>query len=307
MLWAELSRSSSRRKRKYSLMWFKRPKSYDRFAILAAADKARVKGRFRKAVAAYRQLLEVDPYDHEIHGKLAPLLAETKHLPEAWTSFAAAGEGYIREGYGDKALSIYTQASRYLPRQIEVWETIAKLQAERGRSPDAVKVLLVGSVHFRGRKQRQHAIRLLRKACEIEPWHLDATFDLARQLAKASSKQEAVWLLEGLAERVNGRNLRRARGALMRMSPSLGAAWRWLRAAIAAREIPLPRRPSWKSPAMKRVRGGHVARVICLTLALLGTLVVGVPFGFDVGPQMIYFLIVGSGLALVGLASFLFL
>ncbi len=288
-------------------MWFTRDNSYDRFAILAAADKARAKGKFRKAIAAYRKVLEVDPYDHEIHGKLAPLLAETKQLPEAWSSFVAAGEGYIRDGYGDKALSIYTQASRYLPRQIEVWETISKLQVDRGRSPDAVKALLDGSLHFRRRKQQQHALRLLRKACDIEPWHFEATFHFARRLARAGGRQEALRLLGGLAERARGRNLRRTRGALFRMSPSLGAAWQWLRAAIAAREIPFPRRASWKSPAMKRATGGHTARVICLVLALVGTIVVGVPFSVDVGPRMVYFLILGSGLAVVGLASYLFL
>ncbi|MFQ5846762.1 MAG: tetratricopeptide repeat protein [Candidatus Methylomirabilales bacterium] len=286
-------------------MWFSRQKSYDRFAILAAAEKARGKRRVRKAVTEYRKLLEVDPYDHETQGKVAPLLAERGQLPEAWSSFVAAGKGYLRDGHGDKALSIYMQASRYLPRQTEVWETIARLQVGRGRHPDAVMALLEGSRHFRRRNGRPQAIHLLRQAYEIEPWHFEATLELARQLAKADAKGEALHFLHGLAARAQGRNLRRVRGTLFRMSPSLAAAWRWLRAAVAAREIPFPRISSWNRSATKRAKWGQLARVTCLTLALMGILVVGVSFHFDVGLQKVYFVLGGSGLALIGLASFL--
>src|SRR3972149_6515541 len=109
-------------------------------------------------------VLEVDPTDYETHGKLAPLLAERRQLAGAWKSFVAAGEGYTRDMHEDKALSIYMQAARYLPRQLEVWKSIARLQVGRGRPPDAVKALLDGSRHFRRRNDRSQAIRLLRLA-----------------------------------------------------------------------------------------------------------------------------------------------
>ncbi|MBI3989163.1 MAG: hypothetical protein HY347_06060 [candidate division NC10 bacterium] len=57
---------------------------------------------------------------------------------------------------------------------------------------------------------------------------------------------------------------------------------------------------------MEQAKGERTARVICLAIGLLGTIVVGVPFVFDVGPQMAYFLLIGTGLAVIGLAAFLF-
>ncbi|MGH7351296.1 MAG: tetratricopeptide repeat protein [Candidatus Methylomirabilales bacterium] len=285
--------------------WFKRHKSYDRFALLAAAEKARAKGKVRKAITAYRKVLEVDPSDHETHGKLAPLLAERRQLAEAWKSFVVAGEGYLRDMHEDKALSIYMQAARYLPHQIEVWKSIARLQVGRGRPPDAVKALLDGSRHFRRRNDRSQAIRLLRLAGEIEPWHFEATYTLARMLIKVGERREAWQLLESLAERVKGRNRRRACATLFRMSPSFVGAWRWVRAAIAAREIPFPRRSSWLSPAIRQHRRGQAARKLCLVMALIGMIVVGISVGVDVGPQTYYVLLVGSGLTAVGLASLL--
>ncbi|MFQ5989562.1 MAG: tetratricopeptide repeat protein [Candidatus Methylomirabilales bacterium] len=288
-------------------MWLTRGKSYDRFDILAAAEKARSKGRLRKAIAEYRKVLDVDPDDHVIHGKVAPLLAERKRLDEAWSSFVAAGDGYNQHGYINQAVSIYTQAARYLPRKREVWETIARLQEERGLPADGVKALLDGTRYFRRRDDRPEALHLLRLACKIQPWHFEATFLLAKVLAKAGDKGEAQELLTELAERVQGRNRRRARAALFRMSPSLGAAWHWVRAAIAAREIPFPRPSSWAGSGVRRARRGRTARVICLTIALWGAILVGLPFRIDVGPQMVSFLLGGgSGLVVVGLTSFLF-
>jgi tetratricopeptide (TPR) repeat protein len=297
-------------KDKYMLLkgftWFQRQKSYDRFAILAAAEKARGKGKVRKAIAEYRKVLAVDPSDYETHGKLAPLLAERRQLAGAWKSFVAAGEGYTRDMHEDKALSIYMQAARYLPRQLEVWKSIARLQVGRGRAPDAVKALLDGSRHFRRRNDRPEAIRLLRLACEVEPWHFEATYALARLLLKTGERREAWQLLEGLAERAKGRNRRRACATLFRMSPSLVGAWRWVRAAISAREIPFPRRSSWLIPAIRQHRRGQAARKISLGMALLGIVVVGVSLGVDVGPQTYHVLLVGSGLTAVGLASLLY-
>lgn len=287
-------------------MLFTRHKSYDRFAILAAAENARAKGRARKAIAGYRKILEIDPTDHEIHGKIAPLLAKRRQRREAWSSFVAAGDGYIRDGYEDKALAVYMQAARYMPCQIEVWEKIAKLQVERERRPDAIKALLEGSRHFRGRKLRTQGLRLLRRAVEIEPGHFEASFQLAKGLAKAGEKKEARWLLEGLGNWARGRNRRRVRTRLFWMSPTPAAALRWLVAAGAAREIPIPRRSSWMSRGMRHRRKGRTARILSLTTALSGVIAVGASLHINLGPQSIYILAGASGLTAAGLGLFLF-
>ncbi len=287
-------------------MLFTRHKSYDRFAILADAENARAKGRARKAIAEYRKILKIDPTDHEIHGKIAPLLAKRRQRREAWSSFVAAGDGYIRDGYEDKALAVYMQAARYMPRQIEVWENIAKLQVERERRPDAIKALLEGSLHFRSRKLRTQGLRLLRRAVEIEPGHFEASFQLAKGLAKAGEKKEAQWLLEGLGNWARGRSRRRVRTRLFWMSPTPAAALRWLVAAGAAREIPIPRRSSWMSRGMRRRRKGRIARILSLTTALSGVIAVGASLHINLGPQSIYILAGAGGLTVAGLGLFLF-
>lgn len=70
------------------------------------------KGRLRNAITLYQQVLVVDPADYVIRGKVARLFPKRKKRAEAWTSFVAAGEDYLREEERfDKALSSYCQAA----------------------------------------------------------------------------------------------------------------------------------------------------------------------------------------------------
>jgi tetratricopeptide (TPR) repeat protein len=213
-------------------MWFKLRKPYSRSEILEAAGKALAKGKRKKGIAWYQKLLKADSEDHVVHGKIAPLLAETRQFPESWSSFKASAEGYLRKGFDDKALSIYIQATRYIPREIEAWEAVTRLQVNRRLRADAVKTLINGHRHFRHRKRRQKAIRLLYKAKEIDPWHFEVTLNLARLLVKTGERKRALQLLNELAEREQGCKLRRICGALVRISPTPVSIGRWLRVAL---------------------------------------------------------------------------
>lgn len=213
-------------------MIFRKKNTYCRSASLEAAAKARARGKNKKAIAEYMKILTVDPRDHIVHAKVAPLMAEKDH-DEAWKSFRAAAHGYIKDGYPEKAIGVYVHAVRFMPRRIEVWESIVGLQMERNLKADAVNTLFKAHRCFRGRKHRDTAIGLLRKAFSIAPWHYEVTFELARLLARTGNKEEALRLYDGLAVRSRGLHLRRVRSAIMKLSPSPVSAWRWLRAAFS--------------------------------------------------------------------------
>ncbi len=213
-------------------MFFKTSKPYSRAEALTAAGTAQNRGKTVKAITGYLSILEKDPNDLQVHAKLGPLLAKKKRFGEAWSSFKTAGEGYTLDGFGDKALSVYTQATRSMPMEIETWKAVSKLQRNRGLKVDSVNTLLKGHRNFRSRKLRPAAVYMLRKAWKIIPWHFEVTFELARLLAKTDKKAEALELLNGLAKREGRTNIRRIRGAIFKISPGAGSAWRWLRAAL---------------------------------------------------------------------------
>jgi tetratricopeptide (TPR) repeat protein len=209
---------------------------YDRRRIMQDAARAREKGKSKKALALYRRVLEFEPENTDLHRKVAPLFAQTRQTAEARSSYLRAVAALVREGFTEQATGLYREALNYMPRDAEMWSAMADLQLKRGQRPDAIQTLLRGRHRLRRREDRAHAIRLLLRAHEIQPFRFDVTFDLAGLLAKApGGRRRAFELLDGLAARVRGRHLRRVRGRQFRMAPGLRGAGRWLRALVRGR------------------------------------------------------------------------
>jgi tetratricopeptide (TPR) repeat protein len=209
-------------------MAFWRRKPYDRGTTLASADKARGLGRVRKAVAGYSKILKNDPDDFQVHARIAPLLVKRKRWDEARKSFSAAAEGFLKQGFTDKAIAVWTLAAQSFPEDIDYRERIANEQLRRGRKADAVASLLEGRRLLRARRQRPLAILLLRQVLMLHPVHFEATLDLAKLLVKGNEKKEGLKLLRDLRVHVTGRNVRRLRAAQFWAAPSARSALDWL-------------------------------------------------------------------------------
>lgn len=206
-----------------------RKKPYSRTETLAAADRARAKGRRKKAITGYQRVLAEDPNDVTVHGKLAPLLAQAGRRADALASFRKATDGHLRAGFADRGLSVLTQAVAFFPEETGLWEEIAELHVRRGRRADAVGVLVQGGERLARAGRRPAAIRILRRSLELEPWQPNAVVALARVLGAMREKEEALALLDGLAARVRGPLLRRVLGQAFRLSPTPRNLWRWVR------------------------------------------------------------------------------
>ncbi len=206
--------------------------AYDRSRLLDAAARAATRRRHERAIQLYRTVLAAEPENGEIHARIAPLLARTGRRFDAWLSFRCAARAQLCVGRVDLALAAYRLATQHLPRELAVWEAMADLMRERGRSSEVTGVLLEARRRFRRRSLRPQAIHLLRRVHEIDPWHFAAVFDLAHLLACTGQREEALRFLDGLGARSRGRELRRVRAAELRWSPGFRRAWRWLRVAL---------------------------------------------------------------------------
>ena len=141
-----------------------RRRPYDRRRNLeraALAARGRSKRKRRRAIALYREVLERDPSATDVHRKLAPLLARNGEGEAAARSYHTAADAYVKRGFVEQAIGVYREALVQLPRQVRFWSELAKLELERGRTADALKVLLEGRRVFRRRRDRAHAIALL--------------------------------------------------------------------------------------------------------------------------------------------------
>src|SRR5512145_2663622 len=108
-------------------------KAYDRAATLARAGKAEGKGKRKRAIAEYRKVLAHEPDNPMLLAKLAGALAQVKQYDEARAKFLTAAELYEKQAFEEKALSVLRQSVSFIPHQVELWERIARLDAQRGR------------------------------------------------------------------------------------------------------------------------------------------------------------------------------
>lgn len=214
------------------MAWFDRTRSYDRTRILEAAVQARARKKRKQAIALYRRVLAVERHNADLHARIAPLLAETGQEFDAWVSFQIAARAGLRDGRVERALAVYREAAIHLPREIQVWQAIARLDFKSGRQRDAVETLIEGACQFRSRWSWPKAISLLRRVHEISPWDFEAVFQLARLLAKSDQREEARRFLDGLQLRSEGEQLRRVHAALFRLEGDPRHAWNWLRCAV---------------------------------------------------------------------------
>ena len=214
---------------------FRREGRYDRRKLLANAGKARKKGKAKRAIEAYRRVLEVEPHDTEVHREIAPLLARVGQHQAAMDSFAQAVQGLIRRGFEAHALGVCREATAFYPRQVELWEAIAGLRLKAANAPDAVSALLEGRSHFRRRKHLPEAIRLLERAHGLDPKNLTVRLDLAELLMRSGQRDKARAILATLETQLGGRMLRRLRLAQFRNDPSARTVWTLLRAVMISR------------------------------------------------------------------------
>lgn len=205
---------------------------YDRKRLMLEAQRARARGRHRRAIVLYQYAQSREPGCAEIAARLAPILAYEGRHYEAWRQFRAAGKILLRQGRVEWALSIFHEATRCMPQECEAWRVSAELERKLGRDEQALQTLIEGRSHFRSALRRDQAIALLEQAREIEPWHPDVTVDLAGLLSQTGQGARALEILEELAQQSDESLATRARAAQFRITWSPQHAWLWLTSAV---------------------------------------------------------------------------
>jgi len=204
----------------------RRGRTYDRARLLEKAARARKRGRPAKAIACYREVLAVEPDNTDVLRRMARLLARARQAPEAWATYQRAAENLAKQGFRERAIGLYREAAASLPRESDLWIALAGLEVERDRPVDAAKALREGRRHFRGRRRRNDAMRLLREAHRLEPTDLLTACDLASVRARCGQRRAALELLEQQLRHHPHRRLRiRTRQLLVAPRPRIALDW----------------------------------------------------------------------------------
>ncbi|HEY6003712.1 MAG TPA: tetratricopeptide repeat protein [Anaeromyxobacter sp.] len=200
-----------------------------RTEILAEADRARARGKLKKAASGYRKALESDPTDPYVNAKLAPLLARLGDSAGGVRCFRTASKKHLDAGFTDRAAAVALAATGVFPLDAGFRLELSRLNVLRGRRKDAVQALVEGGEAQAKARRPEVAVALLGNALELEPWHLDASLALVPVLAWGGNDSGARKIVDGLLERYRGPVRKRIRWTAFRVWPGLGTFWRWLR------------------------------------------------------------------------------
>ncbi len=209
-------------------LFAKKPRT--RAEIVALADRARTRGRIRKAAAGYREALRSDPTDPSVNVKLAPLLARLGDAEGGARCFRVAAKRHLDAGFVDRAAAVTLTATGVFPLDEGFRLELARLNVKRGRNQDAVATLVDGGRAQAKARRPDLAVSLLGKALEIEPYHLETCLVLIPVLKREGHADSARELVAKLEKRYGGPALRRVRWAAFKLSPGVATFWRWLRA-----------------------------------------------------------------------------
>ena len=76
-------------------------------------------GRWDKAIAEYRKLLNLDPNDFNVHNMLGDVYVKKTEFQEAFASYILCSDAYIKMGQTEKATVVYRKLSRLDPSKLE--------------------------------------------------------------------------------------------------------------------------------------------------------------------------------------------
>lgn len=206
---------------------------------LVEAHRAKLHGRYGRAIILYQFAQSHAPDSAEIASRLAPLLAHEGRNFEAWRQFQHAGRALVRENHAEWGLSVFYEATRMLPMECDAWRLCASLEKRLGRREHALETLLEGRRQFRSPLHRDQAMSLLELARKIEPWAPDIVTDLAGLLSQSGQHERAQHMLEVLLERCPEDEMSRVLATRSRITWAPTHLWSW--AENHLRELMRPR------------------------------------------------------------------
>jgi len=207
--------------------------SYDRERVLKQARRAAKRRSHAKAAALYARVRRAEPRNVNVLRRVAVHRIRAGLREEALRDCRVAGEALVRRGFVAQAIAVYREYTARFPREVDAWRALSDLEIERGRTPDAVHVLVEASRHFRARQRRSDGVDLLKRARGLDPTHFEAGYQLADLVWRSGEGREAARVLASLVLHTRSRrDRRRLRARLFRLAPTPAAASRWLRAAL---------------------------------------------------------------------------
>jgi len=165
--------------------------AFNKAKALKEAHKYVTQGKIARAIKQYQWIVEKDPGDLGLLNVIGDLYAQDNNIPEALKNFYRLADAYTKEGYNVKAIAIYKKISKIDRNTAEPSLRLAELNAAQGLAREAREQYKHAFEFFERTSQRDKALEILRKLCQLESQSSGMRMKLAQFAESAGKSQEA--------------------------------------------------------------------------------------------------------------------
>lgn len=163
--------------------------AFNKAKALQEAHKYVAQAKISRAIVQYKSIIEKDPSDLILLNVIGDLYAQDNNLPEALPYFYRLADTYAREGFKVKAIAIYKKISKLDRDKPEPLLKLAELNWAQGLAREAREQYKNAFEFFERRGQRDKALEVLRKLCQLDPRSARLRLKFA-QFAEAAGERD---------------------------------------------------------------------------------------------------------------------
>jgi pilus assembly protein FimV len=167
------------------------------------ADKEEKAGRFDKAIALHKQIVDDNPRDWNTIKKIGDLYAKLNRNKEAAQEYAKVADFYARDGFLLKAIALWKQIQKLDPGALEPYDHLGGLYAKQGLPVEAKGQYQILVDEYKKRGKLRDAGDALRKMAEIDPGDLKIRSLLADLYMRDGNVAKAIEEYVAIAEELN--------------------------------------------------------------------------------------------------------
>ena len=206
--------------------------AYDRQEIYRKAEGFRARRKYRKALKEYLRIIEMDPEDQQVIGRLADLYRIIGNKAEAISYYEKAADHFFNQERIDKAAPLYKQLVNLDPKTLRRYQDLGEVYVMREHVGDAIQLYKDGIRAMRGRRFMAERIQLHEFIVEHDAKDFAIRLTLAKLLRKNGEPAQAKRLLKDGLRIMKGRKRRkwkrRYRWQLFKLNPGLGSFFAYL-------------------------------------------------------------------------------
>ncbi len=164
------------------------------------ADQYMAEGFDARAVAVFKQIVNLDPDRFDAYGPLAELYERMGLTAEAIGALQTAADGFHRQGKKDEALDLLRKMANVDPSNTTSRIKVADLLHQQEKNGDAIAEYLLAVAELERQGDDETVGTVYRRILEVDETHVGALGGLAENLAARGKVSEAVPLAERAAQ-----------------------------------------------------------------------------------------------------------